>query len=203
MTRCWSGQGSIDEAASFEWVESSAASAAAATIVTLAKRIFLTTCCSALALTGGTRAEVVVRVNGGLIRGAEPTLRANGAVFKGIPFAQPPVGSLRWREPQPAAGWIGTRDATRYGPACMQNPLGTGVFLAPLAKLYGRDYRQQKIDMSEDCLYLKRLDNGVASETRRASDVLDPWRIECHGERRRKLLRRNNACGQGGRGGHH
>lgn len=122
--------------------------------VTLAKRIFLATCCFALALTAGAQAETVVRITGGLIRGAEQTPPANGAVFKGIPFAQPPVGSLRWREPQPVLGWTGTRDATRYGPACMQNPLGTSVFLAPLAKLYGHDYPQKKIDMSEDCLYL-------------------------------------------------
>ena len=129
------------------------ASVAVAT-VTLGKWIFLATGCFALALTGGARAETVVRITGGLIRGAEQTPPASGAVFKGIPFAQPPVGSLRWREPQPVVGWTGTRDATRYGPACMQNPLGTAVFLAPLAKLYGRDYPRQKIDMSEDCLYL-------------------------------------------------
>ncbi len=125
-----------------------------ATKVTPAKRIFLTTCCFALALTGGARADTVVSITGGLIRGAEQRPPANGAVFKGIPYAHPPVGSLRWREPQPVVGWKGTRDATRYGPACMQNPLGTGVFLAPLAKLYGHDYPRQKIDMSEDCLYL-------------------------------------------------
>jgi len=118
------------------------------------KRIFLTTFCFALALTGGARPETVVRITGGLVRGAGQAPPANGAVFRGIPFAQPPVGNLRWREPQPVLGWKETRDATRYGPACMQNALGTGVFLAPLAKLYGHDYPQRKIDMSEDCLYL-------------------------------------------------
>lgn len=106
-----------------------------------------------LALLGSEKSEThpVARVTGGLIHGAE---QGSAAVFKGIPFAQPPVGSLRWREPQPVAAWKGTRDATRYGPACVQNPYGTGVFLAPLAKLYGHEYPQQKIEMSEDCLYL-------------------------------------------------
>ncbi len=42
--------------------------------------------------------------------------------FKGIPFAAPPVGALRWREPQPAARWDGLLRADRYGPACIQAP---------------------------------------------------------------------------------
>jgi para-nitrobenzyl esterase len=55
-----------------------------------------------------------------------------GAVFKGIPFAAPPVGDLRWREPMPVKAWSGVRDATKFGSRCMQ----TGP------------------DVSEDCLYL-------------------------------------------------
>src|ERR1035441_6012656 len=43
------------------------------------------------------------------------------AVFKNIPFAQPPVGDLRWREPLPATPWTGVRDATAFGPMCNQN----------------------------------------------------------------------------------
>ncbi|MDJ0849966.1 MAG: carboxylesterase family protein [Myxococcota bacterium] len=43
-----------------------------------------------------------------------------GHAWVGIPFAQPPVGELRWRAPRPAEPWQGTREATAYGPACMQ-----------------------------------------------------------------------------------
>ena len=43
------------------------------------------------------------------------------AFFKNIPFAQPPVGDLRWREPLPAKAWSGVRDATAFGPACVQS----------------------------------------------------------------------------------
>ena len=50
-------------------------------------------------------------------------LDKGGAVFKGIPYAQPPVGDLRWREPMPVKPWIGLRDATRFGAICTQIPI--------------------------------------------------------------------------------
>ena len=59
----------------------------------------------------------VVRIDSGQVRGSE----GDGVVsFKGIPYAAPPVGKLRWREPQPAQHWAGVRDATKFGPECMQ-----------------------------------------------------------------------------------
>jgi para-nitrobenzyl esterase len=47
------------------------------------------------------------------------------SVFRNIPYAAPPVGELRWREPQAPASWTGTRDASQFGNACIQNPLPT------------------------------------------------------------------------------
>lgn len=62
-------------------------------------------------------------------------------VFKGIPFAEPPVGELRWKEPQPVRNWDGVRKAIQFGPNAMQlNVFGDMNF--------GTD------QMSEDCLYL-------------------------------------------------
>jgi len=61
-------------------------------------------------------------------------------VFRGIPFAAPPVNALRWREPQPAASWTGVRKAEQFGPACAQGQAG------PDGKLGA--------GVSEDCLYL-------------------------------------------------
>ncbi len=60
--------------------------------------------------------------------------------FKGIPYAAPPVGDQRWREPRPAAGWAGVRDAAKFGAACMQPE-------SALMRIPGST-------MSEDCLYL-------------------------------------------------
>ena len=86
--------------------------------------------------------------------GADRVKTANGMVestlpprdgvrsFKGIPFAQPPVGDLRWREPQPVKNWPGVRNADTFGPTCMQR-------LSPNA-----DYWFRGDGMSEDCLYL-------------------------------------------------
>src|SRR5580658_284855 len=77
-------------------------------------------------------------VNSGQLRGA--LLDNGGAVFKGIPFAQPPVGDLRWREPQPVKSWGGIRAATEYPNTCMQANSGWNKNSADKA--------------SEDCLYL-------------------------------------------------
>lgn len=93
----------------------------------------------------------VVHLADGALRG-----KAQGeiAVFEGIPYASPPVGSLRWREPQAAPAWSGVRDATRPSHACMQPAGGDDNFLEPLAAAYGVKYARQPLDPSEDCLYL-------------------------------------------------
>jgi para-nitrobenzyl esterase len=62
------------------------------------------------------------------------------SVYKGIPFAAPPVGDLRWRAPAPVAPWTGTRKADAFAPACMQ----TGVSMPG----------ETPPAVSEDCLYL-------------------------------------------------
>ena len=61
--------------------------------------------------------------------------------FKGIPFAQPPVGDLRWKPPQPLQPWKGVRQALQFGPRCMQLPIFD-------------DMSFRSNGMSEDCLYL-------------------------------------------------
>lgn len=71
-------------------------------------------------------------------RGRQPS---GVRIFLGIPFAQPPTGELRWREPQPLQNWKGVRQAVDFGPRCMQAPIFD-------------DMRFRSNGMSEDCLYL-------------------------------------------------
>jgi para-nitrobenzyl esterase len=67
----------------------------------------------------------IVKVTGGQVRGV--LLDKGGAVFKGIPYAAPPAGDLRWREPMPVKPWTGIRDATKLGASCMQGSLIPGM----------------------------------------------------------------------------
>src|SRR6266481_4842055 len=70
-----------------------------------------------LAATAAHAAPDTAKVAQGALHGA---VAGQVASFKAIPFAAPPVGDLRWRPPQPARPWAGVREATAYGPMCMQ-----------------------------------------------------------------------------------
>jgi para-nitrobenzyl esterase len=94
-----------------------------------------------LFLAGMTEAVAAqVRTEVGSVEGSTST-DGKVQIFKGIPYAAPPVGALRWKEPQPVPNWQGVRKATEFGARCMQgNVFGDMVF---------RDAAP-----SEDCLYL-------------------------------------------------
>jgi para-nitrobenzyl esterase len=79
-----------------------------------------------------------VTIANGMLEGMD----ASGVyVFKGVPYAAPPIGAFRWREPQPVKNWEGVRKADQFGPRAMQRGLfGDMVF--------------RSNGMSEDCLYL-------------------------------------------------
>jgi len=83
-----------------------------------------------------------VKISNGSLLGSE----SKGVlVFKGIPFAEPPIGELRWRPPQPVKSWSGERDATDFGPSSLQRELpgGSGDLIGIPSET-----------TSEDCLYL-------------------------------------------------
>lgn len=89
------------------------------------------------------------RVENGWVRGvaaADPRVIS----YKGIPFAAPPVGALRWRAPQPAKDWEGVLDCVRFAPISMQCKPGTDP-----NNLYTREWNvDPEIPMDEDSLYL-------------------------------------------------
>lgn len=76
-----------------------------------------------------------VKIDGGMVEGV---VKDSITIFKGIPFAAPPVGDLRWKAPQPVVKWDGVLKADKYAPACPQMSYS----------------RVQTLETSEDCLYL-------------------------------------------------
>lgn len=106
---------------------------------TLTRRSFLTNAgLAALALPGrrlfaqAASAPVTVHTPAGKLRGEQA---AGVNIFRGVPFAEPPVGPLRFRPPVKARGWTGVRDATRFAAAAVQAG-------------------ESNVEQSEDCLYL-------------------------------------------------
>ncbi len=88
--------------------------------------------------TNSSRPSLQVKTANGILEGVDESgVRA----FKGVAFAAPPVGDLRWREPQPVANWTGVRKADKFGPRAMQLPI------------FG-DMNFRSDGVSEDCLYL-------------------------------------------------
>jgi len=94
----------------------------------------------------------VVQTKSGAVRGETVTdVGATAFIYRGIPYAAPPVGDLRWKAPQPVAAWQGERDATKWPNRCPQgqSSMGTG---APIA---------------EDCLYLNVVTAAKTADEKR------------------------------------
>ncbi|HLM82567.1 MAG TPA: carboxylesterase family protein [Terriglobales bacterium] len=82
--------------------------------------------------------QPIVKIQSGLLYGIHFGSNPSGAAFLGVPYAAPPIGELRWKPPQPAPKWSGTRKALNYGSPCPQLP----------ARWFSY------IEGNEDCLYL-------------------------------------------------
>lgn len=107
------------------------------------KKIFLSVALVCSFYTGfahGKKDTVFVRAHteNGIVEGFE---KEGIKIFRGIPYAQPPVGELRWREPQPVKNWRGVKKTVQFGPRAMQLPVFS-------------DMRFRSNGMSEDCFYL-------------------------------------------------
>ena len=89
----------------------------------------------------------VLKVEGGKVKGVNTPTKGI-IVYKGIPFAAPPVGDLRWKEPQPVVPWKGVKIADKFGAAAEQVTWDPESF-------YGKEWRASgSVPFKEDCLYL-------------------------------------------------
>jgi para-nitrobenzyl esterase len=129
--------------------------------------LFATLAVAALSIGAAHYAPPRVTIDTGTLEGLDT---AGVMVFRGIPYAAPPVGSLRWRPPQPAAHWSGVRDASKLGHNCVQhqpysdiNPFTAGV--------------------SENCLYLNVYTSSLPSSpvSRSPSPSARPVLVWIHG----------------------
>ncbi len=105
-----------------------------------------------------------VHVEQGLLAGTagtSPDIR----VYRGIPYAAPPVGDLRWKAPQAPASWQGVRQATEFSNACWQTPYPAAAAI----------YQTKLPSLSEDCLYL-----NIWTPAKSAKDRL-PVMVWIHG----------------------
>lgn len=116
-----------------------------------------------------------IEVTGGQITGA---LSEDGsvAIYKGIPFAAPPVGDLRWKAPQPVEGWNGVKECTEFGPVEYQpfKDVSDMELLQsqPWMQPYTKDFlvNEEEHVADEDCLYLNIW--APAGETKQKKPVI-------------------------------
>src|SRR5262245_51508610 len=137
-------------------------------------------CClgAAVLLAAANAAAMIpeqVRIETGLIAGTLSTGQPSVRVFKGVPFAAPPLGENRWRAPQPAAKWEGVRKADAFGAPCIagtpapggRGGRGAGAPAAAQAAAPEQAAPPREPARSEDCLYANVWTDANNSNDRR------------------------------------
>ena len=100
----------------------------------------------------------IVKTENGLVRGL-PGNNTRISVFKGIPFAEPPIGENRWKAPKPCKNWEGIYDAYKFAPISIQDQPGIGT------DIYCKEWHvDPDIEIDEDCLYLNVWTNAKSAD---------------------------------------
>ena len=125
-----------------------------------ARRSILAVCCAVLAASCGApdahrdAGPPRATLDAGVVEGVFAVNDSALAVFKGIPFAAPPTGPLRWKPPEPVAHWQGIRKADSLPPICSQKRYDIDYFDRLVKRVGGTSPPQPSLPMSEDCLFL-------------------------------------------------
>jgi len=120
----------------------------------------------------------IVEAEGEVLVGTHVYADGKMAVFRGIPYAAPPVGELRWRPPEPHVPRAGNQDASRFGSACPQLQ-GNPDWYRDVAQKFGRSPDEISVpdltDIREDCLFLNVWSQNLGG------DVPQPVMVWIHG----------------------
>ncbi len=123
-------------------------------VIVLLQVVLLAGVVSAVAPAHARDGHMIRNTSLGLVEGTDQSRSTGTFAWLGVPYAEPPVGRLRWRAPVPHRPWHGVRDAQQFGQGCIQE--GRMFSPAPSGPHYGLDIRDglKKPVGSEDCLTL-------------------------------------------------
>ena len=106
----------------------------------------------------------IVSTKYGQVLGVKGEIYEDVTIFKGIPYAAPPIGELRWKPPQEPKPWQSVRNCDKYAPAALQN---FGLVKTDLT-IYGKEFYYDGLpEASEDCLYLNVATAATSSNEKR------------------------------------
>ena len=132
--------------------------------------------CTASDRTPLRTADPVVKIDSGLVEGARSPDNSELVFFRGIPYAAPPIGELRWKPPQPPAPWRATRNADELSAACPQSDFLYRAIQRTISKMGGDPSQVGPVGRtSEDCLYLNVMTANLQSKN------LQPVMLWIHG----------------------
>ena len=127
----------------------------------------LVVCGVAVATAYARHDEPVIKTDGGFVQGAHSVDYPTIVFFLGIPYAAPPVDTLRWKPPQPPAPWNGVRKADELSAACPQSDRMVQFMRRAIGLTGGDPSKVKPYTTNEDCLYLNVMTASARTGERR------------------------------------